>query len=134
MSGPRPRAGILEISPYVAGKAGAPGIARVFKLSANENALGASPKALAAYREAAAELHLYPDPNATELRAALAGLTARLEQARPQPLSADAQLNRTLLLRLIGERIESLRELVERRCAGDLAWSGYDFDGLRVAA
>lgn len=72
MSGPRPRAGILTISPYVAGKASAPGVARVFKLSANENALGASPKALAAYRDAAAELHLYPDPNATELRNALA--------------------------------------------------------------
>ena len=72
MSGPRPRAGILEISPYVAGKASAPGVARVFKLSANENALGASPKALAAYREAAAELHLYPDPNANALREALA--------------------------------------------------------------
>ncbi len=72
MSGPRPRVGILEIAPYVAGKASAPGAARVFKLSANENALGASPKALAAYRDAAAELHLYPDPNATELRAALA--------------------------------------------------------------
>lgn len=72
MSAPRPRAGILEIAPYVAGKASAPGLARVFKLSANENALGASPKALAAYRDAAAELHLYPDPHATELRFALA--------------------------------------------------------------
>lgn len=72
MSGPRPRASILEISPYVAGKASAPGVARVYKLSANENALGASPKALAAYRDAAAELHLYPDPNATALREALA--------------------------------------------------------------
>ncbi len=41
-------------------------------------------------------------------RAALANLAARLEQVRPQPLSAGAQLNRTLLLRLIGERIEGL--------------------------
>ena len=41
-------------------------------------------------------------------RAALANLAARLEQVRAQPLSAAAQLNRTLLLRLIGERIESL--------------------------
>jgi histidinol-phosphate aminotransferase len=71
MSGPRPRAGIFDIAPYVAGKASAPGAARVFKLSANENALGASPKAAEAYREAAAELHLYPDPNATALREAL---------------------------------------------------------------
>lgn len=71
MSGPKPRAGILDIAPYVAGKASAPGAARVFKLSANENALGASLKAIAAYREAATELHLYPDPNATALRQAL---------------------------------------------------------------
>jgi histidinol-phosphate aminotransferase len=72
MSGPRPRAGILDIAPYVAGKATAPGAARMYKLSANENALGASPAAIAAYRDAAAELHLYPDPNATALREALA--------------------------------------------------------------
>lgn len=72
MSGPRPRSSILAISQYVAGKASAPGAARVFKLSANENALGASPAALATYRESAAELHLYPDPNAAALRAALA--------------------------------------------------------------
>ncbi len=72
MSGPRPRAGILDIAPYVAGQASGPGVASVFKLSANENALGASPAALAAYRDAAVELHLYPDPNATELRNALA--------------------------------------------------------------
>ncbi len=71
MSGPKPRAGILDIAPYVAGKASAPGAALVFKLSANENALGPSPAALEAYREAAAELHLYPDPNATALREAL---------------------------------------------------------------
>lgn len=72
MSGPRARQAIQGIAPYVAGKASAPGVQRVFKLSANENALGASPAALAAYRDAAAELHLYPDPNATALRGALA--------------------------------------------------------------
>jgi histidinol-phosphate aminotransferase len=72
MSPPRPRPGILDIAPYVAGKASAPGATKVYKLSANENALGASPKALAAYRDAALELHLYPDPKANALRQALA--------------------------------------------------------------
>jgi histidinol-phosphate aminotransferase len=72
MSGPRPRTSIEAIAPYVPGKAKAPGIANPIKLSANENALGTSPLALAAYRDAAAELHLYPDPGALALRDALA--------------------------------------------------------------
>jgi histidinol-phosphate aminotransferase len=79
MTGPRSRASIEGIAPYVPGKAKAPGIAHPIKLSANENALGTSPLALAAYRDAAAELHLYPDPGALALRDALAmkhGLSA----------------------------------------------------------
>jgi histidinol-phosphate aminotransferase len=72
VTGPRPRASIEGIAPYVPGKAKAPGIAHPTKLSANENALGTSPLALAAYRDAAAELHLYPDPGALALRDALA--------------------------------------------------------------
>lgn len=71
MTGPRPRPSILAIAPYVAGKSSAPGVARAIKLSANENALGPSHAAMAAYREASAELHLYPDPNASALRDAL---------------------------------------------------------------
>ncbi len=72
MTGPQPRTSIQGIAPYIAGKASAPGVKHPIKLSANENVLGASPAAIAAYREAAAELHLYPDPNATALREALA--------------------------------------------------------------
>ena len=72
MSAPTPKPGILVIPPYVPGKAKAPGFAAPIKLSANENALGCSPAAQRAYREAQADLHLYPDPNVTELRAALA--------------------------------------------------------------
>jgi histidinol-phosphate aminotransferase len=71
MTGPRPRPSILGIEPYVAGKASTPGVERIIKLSANENALGASPAASAAYAKACAELHLYPDPNASALRQAL---------------------------------------------------------------
>lgn len=68
--GPRPRPGILEISPYVGGKAEAGG-GPAIKLSANESALGPSPKAVEAYRAEAARLHRYPDGGCTALRAAI---------------------------------------------------------------
>ncbi len=69
---PRPKAGILEIAPYVAGKAQAAGHAHPLKLSANENVLGCSPAAAEAYAAAAAKLHLYPDGRSERLRAAVA--------------------------------------------------------------
>jgi histidinol-phosphate aminotransferase len=46
--GPRPRPGILEIKPYVGGKAEVAGGLKAAKLSANETPIGASPKAIAA--------------------------------------------------------------------------------------
>ena len=69
---PRPKSGILDIAGYVPGKRGAPGIAQPIKLSSNENALGSSPAARAAYRAAEGELHLYPDARAEDLRAVVA--------------------------------------------------------------
>jgi histidinol-phosphate aminotransferase len=48
------------------------GLADVVKLASNENPLGPSPKAVEAGRAAMAEVNRYPDPQATELRAALA--------------------------------------------------------------
>jgi histidinol-phosphate aminotransferase len=71
MALPRPRPGILEITPYVGGKAKSESSKPVAKLSSNESPLGPSPKAMAAYRELAAELHRYPDGNATALREAI---------------------------------------------------------------
>jgi histidinol-phosphate aminotransferase len=62
----------MDIHPYVAGKARAEGFAEPIKLSANENALGSSPKAQEAYAAAAASLHMYPDPRASIVRTALA--------------------------------------------------------------
>jgi histidinol-phosphate aminotransferase len=71
MTAPEPRPGILDIAPYVPGKSGkAEG--KVHKLSANESPLGASPKAVAAYRAAAEMLAFYPDGSASELREAIA--------------------------------------------------------------
>lgn len=72
MNGPAPKDSILEIKPYLPGKAVAAGFATPIKLSANENALGCSPAARAAYVAAAGGLHLYPDSKAIALRDALA--------------------------------------------------------------
>ncbi len=72
MTSPIPRPGILDISPYVGGQSKLTGVDRVIKLSSNEGALGASPKAMAAYRATAGDMHRYPDGHATALRGALA--------------------------------------------------------------
>ena len=69
---PVPKPGILDIAPYVPGKAKVEGVEHPLKLSANENVLGSSPLAREAYAGAAAELHLYPDSRTTILRAAIA--------------------------------------------------------------
>ncbi len=66
-----PRPGILDIAPYVGGEASAPGARRLIRLASNEGALGPSPRAVAAMREAAAELHRYPDGGAADLRLAI---------------------------------------------------------------
>ena len=71
---PVPRPGILDIAAYVPGKEHAPGVARVFKLSSNETPLGASPKAIEAFKGAADHLEIYPDGQATELRQAIAAV------------------------------------------------------------
>ena len=68
---PRPKPGILDISPYVGGKAKAQGFAHPLKLSSNENILGCSPAALQAYGAAAERLNLYPDGRSDGLRAAI---------------------------------------------------------------
>jgi histidinol-phosphate aminotransferase len=69
---PTPKPGVLDILPYVGGKAHAPGAARVFKLSSNESALGASPKAMEAYRAIAEGIDVYPEGSASVLREAIA--------------------------------------------------------------
>jgi histidinol-phosphate aminotransferase len=62
----------LGIHPYVPGKAKAEGFAEPIKLSANENALGSSPLAQAAFESAEHSLHIYPDPRASIVRTAVA--------------------------------------------------------------
>ena len=67
---PQPRAGVLDIAPYVPGDERS-SAARVFKLSANETPLGPSPRAVEAYRAGADALHLYPDGDSSLLREAI---------------------------------------------------------------
>lgn len=68
---PQPKPGILDISAYVPGKSSAKG-AKIHKLSSNESPIGASAKAVAAYKAAADKLELYPDGAAAALRTAIA--------------------------------------------------------------
>jgi histidinol-phosphate aminotransferase len=68
-----------DLKPYVPGEQ--PRMAELVKLNTNESPLGPSPRALEAIRgEAIDTLRLYPDPQATALRAALAGY----HQVRPE--------------------------------------------------
>ena len=68
---PVPGPGILDIAPYVGGESKAPAGLRPIRLASNESALGPSPKAIAAYRAMAEEMHRYPDGGTAELRQAI---------------------------------------------------------------
>ena len=68
----RPQPGILEIAPYVGGKAAVAGVANAVKLSSNENPFGASEKAKEAYLRAVHNLHRYPNTDHADLREAIA--------------------------------------------------------------
>jgi len=68
---------VASLTPYLPGKPIEEvereyGVTGVAKLASNENALGPSPRALAAAREAAARMHLYPDGSAFYLKRAIA--------------------------------------------------------------
>lgn len=73
----RLRPNVLRMQPYVPGKPVDEvkrelGVDSVVKLASNENPLGPSPKAVAAVREAAASMHVYPDGSAHTVRTKLA--------------------------------------------------------------
>lgn len=71
MRGPSPKKSIALVAPYVPGKSGGAGSRSAVKLSSNENALGASPRAIEAFRASSLALHRYPDSQASSLREAL---------------------------------------------------------------
>ncbi len=64
------RPSIYDISPYIGGESGDQ--SNVIKLSSNEGPFGPPPKAIEAVKNAASDLHIYPDGGCTQLRAALA--------------------------------------------------------------
>jgi histidinol-phosphate aminotransferase len=72
MNGPVPKPWIDAISPYVPGRSAGDDGRKLIKLSANENPLGTSPKAIAAFAAGQTSLSLYPDPGAFILREAIA--------------------------------------------------------------
>jgi len=69
---PEPKPGILGITPYKPGKSQVEGVPHPVKLSSNENILGFSEHARAAYAAAVDRMNLYPDGRADALRHAVA--------------------------------------------------------------
>jgi histidinol-phosphate aminotransferase len=78
---PSPRPGILDISPYVGGRAAVPGVAKAWKLSSNESPLGPGPAALEAMKTVADDASIYPEGTARILREAI-GEVFGLDPAR----------------------------------------------------
>lgn len=72
MTGPKPKDWIMAIHPYVPGKSTTESGAKAAKLSSNENPLGTSEKARAAFAAHAGGLERYPDAGAIALRDAIA--------------------------------------------------------------
>ena len=69
---PQPKPYVMAIAPYVPGRSTTDDGRKVAKLSSNENPLGSSPAARAAFTEAAGSLERYPDAGATMVREAIA--------------------------------------------------------------
>ena len=69
---PSPKPYIMAIAPYIPGRSTTDDGRKVAKLSSNENPLGTSPAARAAFADAAGRLERYPDASAVDLREALA--------------------------------------------------------------
>ena len=74
MTGPTPKPWIMGIAPYIPGRSTTDDGRTVAKLSSNENPLGTSPAARAAFASAAGRLERYPDASGSELRETLASL------------------------------------------------------------
>ena len=66
-----PKRGIMDIALYVSGESRLAGRDTVLKLSSNENPLGCSDAARAAYAAAADDLHRYPNTDHAPLRRAI---------------------------------------------------------------
>ena len=72
MTNPQPKQWIMDIAPYVPGRSATDDGRKVAKLSSNENPLGTSDHAKAAFNTHATDLARYPDASAAALREAIA--------------------------------------------------------------
>lgn len=72
MLAPQPKPWIMDIAPYVPGRATTDDGRKVAKLSSNENPLGTSDAARAAFASAASNLERYPDASGAIVRDAIA--------------------------------------------------------------
>ncbi|MGV3480809.1 MAG: histidinol-phosphate transaminase [Sphingobium sp.] len=72
MIAPQPKPWILGIAPYVPGRSTSDDGRKLVKLSSNENPLGTSASAIAAFEAEQSSLSRYPDADATALRDAIA--------------------------------------------------------------
>lgn len=102
MASPAPRPGILDIKPYVPGSSSATGGDKVYKLSSNESALGASKRAVEAYEAASGDLFLYPDGGSNDLRAKIAA-TYGIDAARIVCGAGSDEILQLLVKAYVGE-------------------------------
>ncbi|MCM8731183.1 histidinol-phosphate transaminase [Hephaestia sp. GCM10023244] len=72
MTAPQPKPWIMGIAPYIPGRSTTDDGRKVAKLSSNENPLGTSPAARAAFASGADELERYPDASGAIVREAIA--------------------------------------------------------------
>ena len=81
MTAPQPKPWIMDIAPYIPGKSKTDDGRKVAKLSSNENPLGTSEAARAAFARHTHDLERYPDASAADLREAIAAANG-LDPAR----------------------------------------------------
>jgi histidinol-phosphate aminotransferase len=98
---PVPGPGIMDIGLYVPGEAKIEGTENPIRLASNESALGPSPKAVAAYRALAEQIHRYPEGDSSHLREAL-GRAHGLDPARIVCGSGSDELIALLLRAYVG--------------------------------
>lgn len=73
-AGPKAKPYVMAIAPYIPGRSTTDDGRRVAKLSSNENPLGTSPAARAAFEGASRNLERYPDASGSDLRETLAAM------------------------------------------------------------
>ncbi len=107
MSGLEARPGVMRLAPYVQGQSTIEGVSEPIKLSSNESSQGPSPKAIAAYQNAAQQLNRYPDGSQSELRNAI-GEVHGLDPLRIICGNGSDELIQLMVRAYVGEGHEAL--------------------------